>query len=161
MWSSGSSSDESQHASAMSAKAERHNTPEAHREAAADHREAAKAATARAMRNGTNAVASSEHQVATAHEVIAQQHDSMAKRAESVRTTQNPTKDSDIKAGDVVTFKKEFQDKGDEKYSFRAMHDADGGRVRVTADGTYLTFPPNSDVRLHMIAKVEHFSDKK
>ena len=46
-----------------------------------------------------------------------------------------------IKKGDTVVFKKEWQDKGDDKIVFIAIEDEDGGRVKVQAQ-LGLTFNP-------------------
>jgi hypothetical protein len=39
-----------------------------------------------------------------------------------------------IKQGDIVKFKPEWQDQGDENVTFRAIENEDGGRVRVVAE---------------------------
>lgn len=42
-----------------------------------------------------------------------------------------------IRKGDVVTFKPEWSDKGDDEISFVAVEDEDGGRVLVKAQLGY------------------------
>ena len=39
-----------------------------------------------------------------------------------------------IKKGDIVVLKKQFQDAGDEKFTWTAEEDEDGGRVLVSVD---------------------------
>lgn len=51
-----------------------------------------------------------------------------------------------IKRGDVVTFKPEWRDDGDDEITFVALEDEDGGRVRVGALGVLHSFIPNTVV---------------
>lgn len=48
-----------------------------------------------------------------------------------------------IKKGDVVKLKPAYQDPGDDKYTWKAIEDEDGGRVRIMPVDTSLAFPPN------------------
>lgn len=57
-----------------------------------------------------------------------------------------------IRKGDVVVFKPEWQDKGDDKIVFRALEDEDGGRVRVVAE-VDLPLRPTQVVETRMIAR--------
>jgi hypothetical protein len=55
-----------------------------------------------------------------------------------------------IKAGDVVTIRPEWRDKGDEAICFVAIEDEDGGRVRIEAQ-LGLAFNPNEVVTTDML----------
>jgi hypothetical protein len=48
-----------------------------------------------------------------------------------------------IKKGDKIKLKPAYQDPGDDKYTWIALEDEDGGRLRITPLGTNLSFPPN------------------
>jgi hypothetical protein len=56
-----------------------------------------------------------------------------------------------IKQGDIVTFKPEWRDEGDETITFVALEDEDDGRVRVGALGVLERFIPNSIVQVAML----------
>jgi len=56
-----------------------------------------------------------------------------------------------IKRGDIVRIKPEWQDPGDERFIWRALEDEDGGRVKICATNTGLTFPPNQIVNVSML----------
>lgn len=58
-----------------------------------------------------------------------------------------------IKIGQVVKFKPEWQDKGDEKITFIAVDDESQGRVTVEAQ-VDLPFKPRQVVSVDMIATV-------
>lgn len=46
-----------------------------------------------------------------------------------------------IKTGQVVTFKPEYQDAGDDKLTFRAINDMEKGRVDVMVDEQAHMYP--------------------
>lgn len=56
-----------------------------------------------------------------------------------------------IKKGDTVKIKPEWQDPGDEKFTWVAMEDEDGGRVRLTPVDIGLPLPPNQVVTTDMV----------
>jgi hypothetical protein len=56
-----------------------------------------------------------------------------------------------IKAGQIVTFKPEWMDKGDENITFIAVDDEENGRVTVEAQ-VDLPFKPRQVVSVDMIA---------
>lgn len=56
-----------------------------------------------------------------------------------------------IKKGNIVKFKPEYQDKGDDKFIFVAMENQDGDRVRVQVQNSLKNFKPNSIVKVSMI----------
>ena len=56
-----------------------------------------------------------------------------------------------IKKGDVIKIKPEWQDAGDDLFTWIAIEDEDGGRVRIKPVGTGLSFPPNQVVTTDMI----------
>lgn len=56
-----------------------------------------------------------------------------------------------IKRGDIVRIKPEWQDPGDGRFIWRALEDEDGGRVKICATNTGLTFPPNQIVNVSML----------
>jgi len=58
-----------------------------------------------------------------------------------------------VKQGDVVVFRPEWQDPGDKNITFRALEDEDGGRVLVVAE-VDLPIRPTQVVSLDMIAEV-------
>ena len=58
-----------------------------------------------------------------------------------------------VQKGDIVVFKPEWQDDGDDKITFRAVEDEDGGRVLVVAE-LGLPINPTQVVRTDMIAEV-------
>lgn len=60
-----------------------------------------------------------------------------------------------IKRGDIVRIKPEWQDPGDERFIWRALEDEDGGRVKICATNTGLTFPPNQIVNVSMLEMVQ------
>lgn len=55
-----------------------------------------------------------------------------------------------IKAGDIVKIKPEWQDEGDDKITFIAIEDEDGGRVRIEAQ-LGLPLNPNEVVTTDML----------
>lgn len=57
----------------------------------------------------------------------------------------------DIKRGQIITFKPEWMDKGDEDIVFVAVEDSAGGTVKVEAL-LNLTFNPIDIVEVRMIA---------
>jgi hypothetical protein len=59
-----------------------------------------------------------------------------------------------IKAGDVITFKPEWRDRGDEKYTFRALEDEEDGSLRVVAEIPGFALQPNSIARTAWIETV-------
>lgn len=59
----------------------------------------------------------------------------------------------EIKRGDIVTFKSEYQDPGDDRITFIAIEDEDGGRVLVEAQ-LGLPINPTQVVAVRMIADV-------
>jgi hypothetical protein len=62
--------------------------------------------------------------------------------------------EKNIKKGDIVVFKPEWQDKGDENITFRAIEDEMYGSVDVVAE-LGLAFNPISTVEVRMISKVQ------
>lgn len=56
-----------------------------------------------------------------------------------------------IQAGDIVRIKPEYQDKGDDRFIWHAIEDADGDRVRIAPVAAELPFPPNYIVSLSML----------
>jgi hypothetical protein len=56
-----------------------------------------------------------------------------------------------IQAGDIVRIKPEYQDKGDDRFVWLAVEDADGDRVRIKPITTELAFTPNHVVLLSML----------
>lgn len=60
-----------------------------------------------------------------------------------------------IQSGDIVRIKPEYQDKGDDKFIWQAIEDADGDRVRIAPIATGLPFPPNYIVLLSMLERSE------
>ena len=58
-----------------------------------------------------------------------------------------------IKQGDLVTFKPEWSDPGDEMVTFRAIEDEDGGRVKIVAE-LGLEFNPIQVVCVDWVATV-------
>jgi len=58
-----------------------------------------------------------------------------------------------IKRGDIVTFKPEWRDPGDDQFTFRAIEDEDGGRVKIEALGVLDCFNPVSVVQVSMIER--------
>ena len=58
-----------------------------------------------------------------------------------------------IKQGDLVTFKPQWSDPGDEMVTFRAIEDEDGGRVKVLAE-LGLPLNPTQVVRVEWVATV-------
>lgn len=60
----------------------------------------------------------------------------------------------EIKQGDVIVFKPEWQDAGDDKITFRALEDAEDGRVLVIAE-VGLPINPTSVVSVNMVAEVK------
>lgn len=56
-----------------------------------------------------------------------------------------------IKKGDIVKIKPEWQDPGDDKFTWVAIEDEDGGRVRITPADIGLRFPPNQVVTIDML----------
>jgi hypothetical protein len=60
-----------------------------------------------------------------------------------------------IKAKDILKIKPEYQDKGDETIVWVALEDEDGGRVRIAALNTGMSFPPNQIVSTMMVEKAD------
>ena len=58
-----------------------------------------------------------------------------------------------IKQGDLVTFKPEWSDPGDETITFRAIEDEDGGRFKAVAE-LGLPLNPTQIVRVEWVATV-------
>lgn len=56
-----------------------------------------------------------------------------------------------IKKGDIVKIKPEWQDPGDEKFTWLAIEDEDGGRVRIAPVDIELPIPPNQVVTTDML----------
>lgn len=56
-----------------------------------------------------------------------------------------------IKKGDILTIRPEWQDPGDKGMKFLALEDEDGGRLPITPLGTGLMFPGNSVVMATMV----------
>ena len=56
-----------------------------------------------------------------------------------------------IKKGDIVKIKPEWQDANDEKFTWVAIEDEDGGRVRIMPSDIGLAFPPNQVVTTDML----------
>ena len=56
-----------------------------------------------------------------------------------------------IKKGDIVRIKPEWQDPGDDKFTWIAIEDEDGGRVRIEPVDIGLPFPPNQAVTTEML----------
>ena len=56
-----------------------------------------------------------------------------------------------IKKADVVKIKQQYQDKGDESFTWVALEDEDGGRVRIAPLNTGLNFLPNEIVDTNML----------
>jgi hypothetical protein len=56
-----------------------------------------------------------------------------------------------IKKGDIVKIKPEWQDPGDEKFTWVAIEDEDGGRVRIAPVDIGLPIPPNQVVTSAML----------
>ena len=58
-----------------------------------------------------------------------------------------------IKQGDLVTFKPEWSDPGDDQVAFRAVENEDGGRFKVVAE-LDLPYNPTQAVRAEWLATV-------
>lgn len=56
-----------------------------------------------------------------------------------------------FRKGDQVFFKPEWQDPGDENFSWFAVEDEDGGRVKISPTGTGLVFAPVHVVATEML----------
>lgn len=56
-----------------------------------------------------------------------------------------------IKKGDTVKIKPEWQDEGDENFTWIALEDEDGGRVRIAPLDTGLQLQPNQIVNTFML----------
>lgn len=56
-----------------------------------------------------------------------------------------------IKQGDIVKLKPAYQDSGDDKYTWHAIEDEDGGRVRIMPIDTKLSHPPNYVVEVNWL----------
>ena len=52
-----------------------------------------------------------------------------------------------IRKGDVVRIKPQWQDAGDDRFTWVALGDEDGGRVDISPINTGLTFPPRYVVK--------------
>lgn len=55
------------------------------------------------------------------------------------------------KMNDIVEIKKEWQDSGDDAYTWAALEDEDGGRVLISPINTGLDIPPSQVVRTSML----------
>ena len=60
-----------------------------------------------------------------------------------------------IKKGDIVRIKPEWQDPGDDKYTFVAIEDQQGDTVRIGCVDVWPDFPliPNQLVRVSMLVQ--------
>ncbi len=58
---------------------------------------------------------------------------------------------SKIKKGDVVRIKPEWQDEGDDEFTWVAVEDEDGGRVLIEVRGTGLFVNPQQRVEIAML----------
>ena len=58
----------------------------------------------------------------------------------------------DVKKGERVLIKPEYQDDGDELLIFVAIDDMEKGRVSIMPINTGLQFPPISTVNRHMLS---------
>lgn len=56
-----------------------------------------------------------------------------------------------IAAGDQVFIKPEFQDAGDDQFTWQAIEDEDGGRVRIAPINIGLPITPNQVVETRML----------
>ena len=56
-----------------------------------------------------------------------------------------------IKKGDTVRIKSEWQDDGDNLFTWVALEDEDGGRVRIAPINSGLALPPNQVVDVQML----------
>lgn len=61
-----------------------------------------------------------------------------------------------IRKGDTVRIKPEFQDRDDESFTWIAVEDEDGGRLKVAVLGTGLAFPPTEVIRTSMLEVEAH-----
>jgi len=52
-----------------------------------------------------------------------------------------------IRKGDTVKIKPQWQDHGDDRYTWRAVTNEEGGRVMISQVDTGLTFPPTYNVK--------------
>ena len=59
-----------------------------------------------------------------------------------------------IRKGDEIKILPEFQDAGDDIFTWLAVEDEDGGRVRIVPLGTGLALLPNYIVETRMIEAV-------
>lgn len=58
-----------------------------------------------------------------------------------------------IKRGDIVKIKPEWQDEGDDVYTWMAMDDEEKGRVMISPIDRPATFPGTSVVRVDMLER--------
>ena len=58
-----------------------------------------------------------------------------------------------IKRGDIVTIKPEWQDAGDDQYTWVAMDDEEKGRVMISPVDRPATFPGTSVVLVDMLVR--------
>lgn len=56
-----------------------------------------------------------------------------------------------IQKGDTVRILPQWQDHGDDKFTWIALEDEDGGRVRISPIDSGLTIPPNYVVHTYML----------
>ena len=61
-----------------------------------------------------------------------------------------------IRRGDRLRIRPEWQDPGDDEFTWIALEDEDGGRVRIAPLMPELNFPPNQVVTTGMVEQVEH-----
>lgn len=66
-----------------------------------------------------------------------------------------------IKKGDKVRIKPEWQDAGDESFTWIALEDEDGGRVRISPVDIGLAIPPNQVVNVDMLVPAASSSSDK
>lgn len=56
-----------------------------------------------------------------------------------------------IQRGDAIRILPQWQDHGDDKLTWIAIEDEDGGRVRILPIDSGMTIPPNYVVRIDML----------
>ncbi len=60
-----------------------------------------------------------------------------------------------IRKNDIILIKPEFQDKGDDKYTWIALEDENGGRVLIAPANSGLALMPNQVVKTSMVQRLE------
>jgi hypothetical protein len=58
-----------------------------------------------------------------------------------------------IRKGQIVQILPQWQDSGDDKYTWIAVDDEEKGRVSITPLGTGLAYPPINTVRIDMLVQ--------